>query len=124
MHTKEHLAVLIPSGAALVLNTIRWASEIRPVDELKLPAAGSSAAGLQAAELKMAAKLVSDVTAPWKAQEYEDRFSANIQELVDKKVADGDTETIAPLEQASADAGSSNVLDLTDLLAKSLAKRV
>ena len=38
MHTKEHLAALIPSGAALMLNTIRWASEMRPADELKLPA--------------------------------------------------------------------------------------
>ncbi|WP_382327243.1 Ku protein [Hydrogenophaga sp. UC242_50] len=53
MHTKEHLAALIPMGPALVLNTIRWASEIRPVEDLKLPAAGKSAAGVKAAELKM-----------------------------------------------------------------------
>jgi len=30
MHTKEHLAALIPSGAALVLNTLRWAARSAP----------------------------------------------------------------------------------------------
>ncbi|MDP3224401.1 MAG: Ku protein, partial [Rubrivivax sp.] len=99
MHTKEHLAALIPSGAALVLNTIRWAAEIRPLDELKLPAAGSSAAGLKAAELKMAAQLISDMTTPWKPDAYEDKFTGVIQALVDKKLAAGDTETVAPVEQ-------------------------
>lgn len=123
MHTKEHLAALIPSGAALVLNTIRWAAEIRPIDDLKLPAAGSSAAGLKPAELKMASQLISDMTASWKSQDHADKFSAAIQALVDKKVAAGDTETVTPIEQDSAETRTSNVLDLTELLAKSLAKR-
>lgn len=123
MHTREHLAVLIPSGAALLLNTIRWASGIRPIEELKLPAAGASAAGLKPAELKMATQLIGDMTAPWKAQEYADKFSLAIQALVDQKVATGDTRTVTPLEQKRAEAGSSNVVDLTELLARSLARR-
>ena len=123
MHTKEHLAALIPSGAALVLNTIRWASEIRAVDELKLPAQGKTAAGLKPTELKMAAQLISDMTGPWKSADYSDRFGDAVQELVNKKVAAGETETVTPLEDAPAQAGTSNVVDLTELLAKSLAKR-
>ena len=123
IHTKEHLAALIPSGAALVLNTIRWASEIRPADELKLPAQGKTAAGLKPAELKMAAQLISDMTGPWKLADYSDRFGDAVQKLVNKKVAAGQTETVTPLEDAPAEAGASNVVDLTELLAKSLAKR-
>ena len=123
MHTKEHLAALIPSGAALVLNTIRWASEIRPVADLKLPAEGKTAAGLKPGELKMAAQLISDMTGPWKSGDYSDKFSDAIHQLVSKKVAAGETETVTPLEDAPADAGASNVVDLTDLLAKSLARR-
>ena len=69
IHTKEHLAALIPSGSALVLNTIRWASEIRPVDELKLPPQGKTGADLKPAELKMATQLIAEMTAPWKADE-------------------------------------------------------
>ena len=123
MHTREHLAALIPSGAALVLNTIRWASEIRPVADLKLPTEGKTAAGLKPAELKMAAQLISDMTGPWKAGDYSDKFSSAIQELVNKKVAAGETQTVTPLEDAPVQAGASNVVDLTELLAKSLAKR-
>jgi len=123
MRTKEHLAALVPTGTALVLNTIRWATEIRPLDELKLPAEGRSAAGLKPAELKMAEQLISDMTGPWDAQAYTDKFSAAVQALVRKKVAAGETETVTPLEETPSAVGTSNVVDLTELLAASLAKR-
>jgi DNA end-binding protein Ku len=123
MHTKEHLAALIPSGAALVLNTLRWASEIRPLAELQLPAEGKTAAGLKPGELKMAAQLIGDMTGPWKSDDYSDKFSDAILALVSKKVEAGETATVTPLEDAPSEVGASNVVDLTDLLAKSLAKR-
>jgi DNA end-binding protein Ku len=123
MHTKERLAALIPSGAALVLNTLRWAGEIRPLDELKLPAEGKTAAGLKPGELKMAAQLIGDMTGPWKSDDYSDKFSDAILALVSKKVKAGETATVTTLEDAPSEAGASNVVDLTDLLAKSLAKR-
>ncbi len=123
MHTKEHLAALIPMGPALVLNTIRWASEIRPVEDLKLPAAGKSAAGVKAAELKMATQLISDMTGPWDPEAYENRFVSAVQALVRQKVKAGDTKTVTPLEDATEAAAPSNVVDLTELLARSLAGR-
>lgn len=123
MHTKEHLAALVPSGAAMVLNTIRWASEIRPIEDLKLPPAGDSSMGLKPAELKMAAQLIKDMTMPWTPQEYTDKFSVSIQALVDQKVASGDIESVTPLAEDRDAGGTSNVVDLTELLAKSLAKR-
>ena len=123
MHTKEHLAALVPMGPALVLNTIRWASEIRPVEDLKLPAAGKSAAGVKAAELKMATQLISDMTGPWDPEAYENRFVSAVQALVRQKVKAGDTKTVTPLEDATEAAAPSNVVDLTELLARSLAGR-
>jgi DNA end-binding protein Ku len=123
MHTKERLAALIPSGSALVLNTIRWASEIRPLTELKLPAEGKTAAGLKPGELKMAAQLIGDMTGPWKADDYSDKFSDAILALVSKKVEAGETSAVTMLEDAPSEAGATNVVDLTELLAKSLAKR-
>lgn len=124
MHTKEHLAALIPMGSGLVLNTIRWASEIRPLEDLKLPAEGKTAAGLKAAELKMATQLIADMTARWDATQYEDRFVRAVQALVQKKVDAGDTKTVAPLEDAPSATSTSNVVDLTELLARSLSQRV
>ena len=123
IHTKEHLAALIPTGTALVLNTIRWASEIRAIDELKLPPQGKAGADLKPAELKMATQLIAEMTAPWKADEREDSFSAAVHALVERKVAAGQTETVAPLEEAPDAGVASNVVDLTELLARSLGQR-
>ncbi|KRC00457.1 DNA-binding protein [Hydrogenophaga sp. Root209] len=123
MHTKEHLAALIPMGSALVLNTIRWASEIRPMDELKLPPGGKTAAGVKAAELKLATQLISDMITPWNAEQYENRFVSAVQALVDKKLAAGDTQSVTPVEDAPRNDAPSNVVDLTQLLARSLAQR-
>ena len=123
LHTKEHLAALIGSGPALMLNTIRWASEIRSAKELKLPGEGKAAANLKPAEMKMATQLIKDMTGPWKADNYTDNFSAAINHLINRKVKAGDIEKVMPLEEAPAAGGASNVIDLTELLARSLAKR-
>ncbi|MEO6031565.1 MAG: Ku protein, partial [Burkholderiaceae bacterium] len=118
------LAALIPSGATLMLNTIRWASEIRPTEGLSFPPAGKSASGLRPTELKMAAQLIGDMTTRWKAEDYEDTFSGAVRELVNRKVAAGDTETVTtPTDEPSTKASGSNVVDLTELLARSLGKR-
>ena len=123
MHSKEHLAVLVPAGAALVLNTIRWANEIRPLDELKLPATGKAAANLKPAELKMAAQLIKDMTSDWKADAYTDTFTSAVEALVQRKHAAGETEQVAPVEPALDGAAASNVVDLTELLSRSLGRK-
>ena len=121
--TKEHLGALVPTPTALMLNTIRWASEIRAPDELKLPAEGRAAANLKPAELKLAQQLIAEMTGPWQAEEHAERFSVAINELVKKKIDAGDTQTVTPLEAAPTAAASSNVVDLSALLAQSLAQR-
>ncbi len=37
IQTKQHLAVLVPSGPGLVLNLLRWGADIRPWKDLPLP---------------------------------------------------------------------------------------
>ncbi len=123
MHNKEHLAALIPSGAALMLNTIRWATEMRSADELKLPAQGKTSTSLKPTELKMAAQLISDMTGPWKPDAYVDNFGAAVKNLVKQKVDAGKTEQVTPMEDSADVASASNVVDLTALLAKSLERR-
>lgn len=122
LHTREHLAVLVPSGAALMLNTIRWPGDMRPSDDLKLPPTSRGAAGLKPAELKMATQLISDMTAPWHGEDHRDRFVDAIHALVQKKLAAGETETVGALEPPP-EAASTNVVDLTELLARSLKSR-
>jgi DNA end-binding protein Ku len=119
MHTKEYLAALIPAGPALMLNTLRWSNEIRPWTDLKLPAAG--AGNLRDSELKMAKQLIGDMTAPWKPDAFSDKFTAAVHALVKARVDKGQTEAVEPMEESGQEAGS-NVVDLTELLKKSLGK--
>ncbi len=123
MHSKESLAALVPNGAALMLNTIRWSTEIRPAADLSFPPEGKSAVGLKDAELKMARQLVGEMTQPWKPQDYADQFTAAIQALAAKRVEAGQTAQVTPLEADGAATPESNVIDLTELLKRSLGGR-
>ncbi len=121
LHSKEHLAVLVPNGPALMLDLLRWAADLRPMDALKLPPAGTAEAKLKPAELKMAAQLIADMRTDWDPTAYEDRFTKAVQELVEQRAAAGRVEAVEPLEAATEPA-TSNVLDLTELLKRSLDK--
>ena len=121
MHTKEHLAGLISVGSVLMLETIRWSNEIRPLGELKLPQPGKG--GLKDTELKMAGKLIEGMTETWKPDAYADTFSDAIRELLARKAKAGETEKVEPLEAMPEGLEGSNVVDLAELLKKSLGGR-
>ena len=123
MHTKEHLAALMPDGPMLVLNTLRWASEIRKWNELRIPDAGKAATSIKDAELKMARQLVSELTVKWKADTYHDHFAEAINKLIQAKVEAGNTHEVTPIESPVDSSAPSNVVDLTALLKNSLGKR-
>ena len=56
MRTKEHPAVLQPDGAVLILNQMRFAQELRDVDELDLPKVEK----VSPDEMKLAMQLIGD----------------------------------------------------------------
>lgn len=119
MRSKEHLALLLPLGDAIVLNTIRWNADMRDISELNLP---QGAVGVKDSERKMASQLIDEMTATWEPSLYTDRFSEAINELVANRVKNGNTAFVAPIEPNPAVA-SSNVIDLTELLRNSLKAR-
>jgi DNA end-binding protein Ku len=118
IHSKQHLAVVLPCGPALVLNLLRWGGEIRSWQDLPLPPQGK-AAGIKDAEMKMARQLIADMSGHWSAEEFRDNFHDAVMKLVAAKAKAGDTETVEPLEEAPAGQGA-DVIDLTELLRRSL----
>jgi DNA end-binding protein Ku len=123
IQTKQHLAVLVPSGPGLVLNLLRWGADIRSWKDLPLPAEGVKAAGLSERELKMAGELVEDMSSEWDPDEFKDSFKDEIMRLIDQKVAAGDTESVTQPEPSEEGvSGGAKILDLTELLQRSLRK--
>ncbi|MYM87340.1 Ku protein [Rugamonas sp. FT82W] len=123
IRTKQHLCALVCDDDKIVLNTLRYANEIRSAEELKLPPTTMKAAGISDKELQMALSLVEGMSEPWKPEQYHDTYKDDVLALVKKKVKAGQTKTITAAEPESKAAKSSNVVDLVALLQDSLGKR-
>ncbi|MDN7546484.1 Ku protein [Burkholderia cenocepacia] len=119
MRDRQHLGALIPVGPMLALDTLRWQEELRPLDELSVPADDAKGAGVTARELGMAKKLIDDMSGKWTPDEYHDTFRDDILELVERKMRAGKIEEIED-RPAQTGRAASNVVDLTELLKRSL----
>lgn len=119
MRDRQHLGALIPVGPLLALDTLRWQEELRPLDELTVPAEDAKGAGVTARELGMAKKLIDDMAGKWTPDEYHDTFRDDILELVERKVRAGKIEEIEE-RPAQTSRAATNVVDLTELLKRSL----
>jgi DNA end-binding protein Ku len=123
IQTKQHLAALIPGARALLLNTLRWATEVRAAEDLELPASGLKGAGIRDQEMKMATELVRKMSGPWEPDRYKDSFREDILKLVERKVASGQLKEPLDTEEPKAAKPSAQVIDLTELLKQSLGGR-
>lgn len=118
LHTRQHLAALMPLDSAMVLVMLRWPAEVHSLDQLEL---GSEVTkpDLAKGELEMAKRLVEDMSADWTPEEYRDSFEDKIMALVEKKANEGkieDVETVTGEEVRK----TADVIDLTELLKRSL----
>ncbi|MDB5826555.1 MAG: kulA [Variovorax sp.] len=121
---KQHLAILMPCGPALVLNLLRWGGEIRSWEALQLPPQGAEAAGIKPAEMAMAQQLIDEMSATWSADQFRDSFQAEVMKLVESKALAGHVEQVEKVDASSALApNSTNVVDLTELLQRSLSNK-
>ncbi|MGF6221748.1 DNA end-binding protein Ku [Pseudomonas sp. F-14 TE3482] len=118
LHSRQHLAALMPLESAMVLVMLRWPAEVRSIAQLEL---GSEVTkpDLAKGELEMAKRLVEDMSADWTPEEYRDSFEDKIMALVEKKANEGkieDVETVTGEEVRK----TADVIDLTELLKRSL----
>ena len=118
LHTKQHLAAVMPIDSALVLILLRWPSEVRSLNTLELTSATTNAA-LSKSEKEMAKRLVEDMKGKWSPEEYRDTFQEKMLALVDKKVAEGKVENVET-EVDEEPRKSADIIDLTELLKRSL----
>ena len=118
IRTKQYLAALVPQDDLLVLNTLRYADELKDPSDLKVPDAK-----VTAKELDMAMRLVDDMADEWKPEKYKDTMREDLLKRIEEKVKAGETEEItAPEKERKADK-SADVIDLMGLLKKSIEKK-
>ena len=81
LRTKENLAILKPEGDALILNQIRFTSEVREREHLNLPGADA----MNDKELDLALSLVDQLSEPFKPEQYRDTFTEEIKQIIEQK---------------------------------------
>lgn len=123
IRTKQHLCALVASEDGIIMNTLRYADEIRDTEGLDLPAKGLKAAGISDKELKMALSLVEGMSEEWDPSLYHDTYKEDVLALVEKKVKAGQTKSITMPSKETEAKPSTNVIDLVALLKQSLGSR-
>jgi DNA end-binding protein Ku len=115
VRSKQHLAALLPAGDVLLLNTLRYADEVRAPDEIEVPTPK-----VTAKERELALKLVEDMSGKWQPKKFHDTFREDILKRVKQKVKAGQTEEITEAEETEA-RPKAEVIDLMAALKKSVA---
>jgi DNA end-binding protein Ku len=118
LHNKQHLAALVATPQAIVLNTLRWADEVKAPDELDLPTEGLQAS-IKPKEVTMATRLIDSMSEAWDPAQYKDSFRDDIMAMVKRKFDSGDAERISDV-QAEAPEEADTDTDLSELLRRSL----
>ena len=108
---REQLAVIDPFASTMLLSTLHWPDEIRPVGELSLPEADVEA---RPAERAMAAQLVDALTTELDPAAYHDEYREALLGIIEAKA--GGAAIAAP-----APASAAGVTDLMAALEASVA---
>jgi DNA end-binding protein Ku len=110
---KQYLVLVRPAERGLVLQTLRYADEVRPFTEVPVPDVE-----VKEPELKLAVQLVEQSAADaFRPEAYEDDVKKRIEALIQQKV-EGREVRAAPPEQPKA-----QIVDLMEALRASLAAR-
>jgi DNA end-binding protein Ku len=117
IRTRQHLAMLYPREDHLILNTLRYQDELRPAGDIDVPESLAQAK-VQPNEIKMAERLIGDMTIEWDPSKYHDTYRDDILRMIEEK-AHGNLKEVPKAKRAR----EAEVIDFATLLEKSLAAR-
>ncbi len=112
LHNREHLGIIKPYHHLLVLNQLRYESEIREYKDLHLPSKEEASTR----EISMAIKLIDQLTAHFKPEEFHDTYTEELKSIIDEK-AKGRKPKVKGKEPKIT-----NVKDIMSMLKQSLEK--
>ncbi|GAA1932768.1 Ku protein [Brevibacterium antiquum] len=118
LRTRTRLAILRVCGKVLMIQTLRWADEIRDVDFKGV----NSQAKISKKEMEMSAKLVESYSEDFTPEEFNDDYQDELRKLIDAKIDKGETldlEKAFPDEDEDEEPGG-DVIDLMEALRKSV----
>jgi len=109
-------------GSVLVVNLLRYANELRDPAELDLPLQSLKTLDIDEKEIKLAERLVETMMEPWEPAKYQDTYREKLLALIKKKAKSGATEAIEELPKEIPQKRTAQVIDIMDLLKRSVEK--
>lgn len=120
LRQRTRLAALRVHDRALVVQTLRWADEIREAEFESL----ETSPRISARELELARSVVEDLEADFDPGRFEDDYQVQVQTLVDAKLEQGDAiDTAATFGEQEDDGEGAEVIDLMEALQRSVDAR-
>jgi DNA end-binding protein Ku len=123
IRTKQHVCALLPLGDTLLLNTLRYADEVLDAAEHAPATKTLEDARVSQREFGMAVKLVEDMRLKWDPAKFHDTYREDLLRRIDEKVEAGQTKTLTPAAAKAGARRTAEVIDLTELLKRSLEQR-
>jgi DNA end-binding protein Ku len=118
IRTREYIAALYPKGRALVLDLLRYASELRNESDYDFPAEGVEEFHLSGKEIEMAERFIESLTTTWQPEKYHDQYRERLMAWIDRKAKTGIVRVAE--EPAEEEAEPAMGEDIMQLLKKSL----
>ena len=113
----EKLVALKPCGKGLLLETLRYADEVRKGQSFFTDVSGEQP---RADLLDLAATLIEQRSAPFDPSNYHDRYADALRKLIDRKAKSNSKSAILEDTEDPAPRSGSNVIDLMAALKKSV----
>src|SRR3954453_8796749 len=121
IRTRQYLAALVAQDEVLLLNTIRYADELRSAKDLDLESLKKIKTTTK--ELDLALRLVDDMAGKWEPEKYKDTYREDLLKRIEEKVKKGQTEEITQPDKEGREGKAGNVVDLMSLLRQSVEKK-
>ena len=121
LRARQHLALLFVDGPWLVMNTLRYADELKNPKEFDVPKKSPEELGISDKELKMAQRLVEEMVEPWQPEQYHDEYRDELIAAIRRKAESGEARPTAEVGEPS-EPGKAKVTDLMSLLKQSVAR--
>jgi DNA end-binding protein Ku len=82
LKNREHLGILKIEGNVIVLNQLRFKSEIQDAENLKIPPSRTR----EEKEIALAVELIDQLTESFKPEKYHDTYSEELEEIIAERV--------------------------------------
>jgi DNA end-binding protein Ku len=122
MRGRQHLCVIVPEKEALMLLTLRFASDVLPPIQVKEGAASDKGSRVSPAEIAMAKTLVEQMSGPFRPGAFKDTYRNDLMRRIREKVRSKETHTLAE-EPAPQERPKAKVIDLMEALRSSLKRK-